>query len=254
MGEFRMLRKAARVPRFHLEVDLNPDTSIELPDEAARHALQVLRLRTGDAVTLFNSQGGEFDALIEDADRRVVRLRVAGWRDVERESPLAATLVQGISASDRMDFTIQKAVELGVAGIQPVATERAVVRLSEDRAASRQSHWRRIAIASCAQCGRNRVPAIHPVLSLEEYCDQPPGDGLRLLLAPGDPQRLRDLGRERATGVTLAAGPEAGFSAEEEARLLRAGFIAVGLGPRVLRTETAAPAALAALNALYGDS
>lgn len=249
-----MLRKPSRVPRFHLEVELRPDSFIELPDEAARHALQVLRLRAGDAVTLFNGRGGEFDALIENADRRVLRLRVARWRDLERESPLAATLIQGISAGDRMDFTIQKAVELGVAGIQPVATQRAVVRLSEDRAAARQTHWRRVAIASCEQCGRNRVPAIHSVLSLEEYCAQPPGDGLRLLLAPGAPQRLRDLGTERATGVTLAAGPEAGFSGEEEARLLRAGFIAVGLGPRVLRTETAAPAALAALNALYGDS
>jgi 16S rRNA (uracil1498-N3)-methyltransferase len=232
-----------RVPRFYVEARLREGARVELAGAAAHHVLRVLRLREGDALTLFDGSGGEWDGVL--LSRSQVELK--SWRDVERESPLRITLVQGVSSGERMDLTVQKAVELGVAAIQPVLTRKSVVRLEGSRADARVDHWRRIAVAACEQCGRNRVPEIRPLLSLESY--QPADAGLRLLLSPGG-KSLRQFADEQAT---LAAGPEAGFAPEEEAALEGAGFTKVAHGPRILRTETAALAALAALNALRGD-
>jgi 16S rRNA (uracil1498-N3)-methyltransferase len=169
---------------------------------------------------------------------------------VERESPLAITLVQGVSSGERMDYTVQKAVELGVAAIQPLLTRKGVVRLEGTRASARVSHWQQVAIAACEQCGRNRIPEVRPILDFDVYARDAGGEGLRLLLS-AQGRSIRELDVKEK--VTIAAGPEAGFAREEQAALERAGFVKASLGPRILRTETAALAALAALSALRGD-
>jgi 16S rRNA (uracil1498-N3)-methyltransferase len=242
-----MTERRGRIPRLHVDAELAPHAELELPEAAAHHAVRVLRLAAADAVVLFDGRGGEYPARLASVERGRVRVATGERRDIERESPLAATLVQALSSSDKMDFTIQKAVELGVAAIHPVFSSKSLVRLSGEREAKKLAHWRRVAIAACEQCGRNRVPAIAEPVALERY--RPP-EGTRILLAPAATRRLTELAR---APVVLAAGPEAGFSEAEEASLQRAGFIAASLGPRVLRTETAALAALAALNALAGD-
>jgi len=207
-------------------------------------------MREGDAVCLFNGEGGEHVGRIVKLSRDSVTVEVGEFNPVERESPLRVTLVQAVSAGDRMDLTIQKAVELGVAAIQPVLAERSVVRLKGDRSDTRREHWQRVAAAACEQCGRNRVPPVAAALALAEYCALE--GSLKLLLSPAGTTSLRTITRGDKP-IAIAAGPEAGFSPREEAILVSAGFAPIRLGPRVLRTETAGPAALAALNALHGD-
>jgi 16S rRNA (uracil1498-N3)-methyltransferase len=236
------------VPRLFVDAELRPRASLELPEAAAHHAARVLRLREGEAVVLFDGRGGEYDALLSMPGRGRVLAATGERRDVERESPLAVTLLQAVSTGDKMDFTIQKAVELGVIAIHPVFSAKSVVRLSGEREAKKLAHWRRIAIAACEQCGRNRIPEIREPVALERY--RAPEAAAKVLLSPAGADRLADVAK---SPLVLAAGPEAGFSGEEEQWLLRAGFAAVRLGPRILRTETAALAALAALNALAGD-
>jgi 16S rRNA (uracil1498-N3)-methyltransferase len=247
-----MRRKPARTPRLHVEEALQAGARLALAPRAAHHATDVLRLRAGEAVILFDGHGGEYEARILVAARERVEAEVGARREVERESPLRVTLVQAVSTGERMDLTVQKAVELGVAAIQPVLTEKTVVRLDAARAAAKAQHWRRIVIAACEQCGRNRLPDVLPVTPLTDYCRSSP-PGTRLLLSPGADRGLRAASARLEGEVVVAAGPEAGFSADEEALLVAAGFEPVRLGPRVLRTETAALAALAALNALAGD-
>lgn len=208
-------------------------------------------MREGDSVTLFNGAGGEYEAQIVRLSRDVVSVEVGCFVPAERESSLKVTLAQGISAGDRMDLTIQKAVELGAVAIQPLMAERSVVRLKGDRGDSRRKHWQRVAAAACEQCGRNRVPEVAAAVSVSGYGAL--GDVLKLLLATAASATLRSLRVAADRPIVLAAGPEAGFSAREEALLVAAGFAPVQLGPRVLRTETAGPAGLAALNALFGD-
>jgi 16S rRNA (uracil1498-N3)-methyltransferase len=249
-----MRDKPARSARFYLDVDLRDGARLELPAEAAHHAVRVLRLRPGDEIVLFDGRGGEYPAQIEAIERSRVTLTVGAHRAIDRESPLEVTLVQGVSSGERMDVTIQKAVELGVRAIQPVLAERSVVKLDARRAETKREHWRRIAIAACEQCGRNRIPEVRAALALAEYCRAArDGAALKLLLSPQGGTRLREALAGRDTGIVLAVGPEAGFSADEDALLRAAGFVAVRLGPRVLRTETAASAALAALATLAGD-
>lgn len=246
-----MHEKPARVARFFVDAALRAGGNAVLPEDAAHHAVHVLRLRAGDEVTLFNGRGGEYAGRIAAVERLRVQVDLLAHRSVERESPLAMTLVQGVSAGEKMDFTVQKATELGVAAVQPVVAARSTGRIAGERAELKLAHWRRVAIAACEQCGRNRVPEVRPVLPLEQFCAAPAATGARLLLSPAARQGLRVAKLDGA--VALAAGPEAGFTAEEEALLAEAGFVPVRLGPRVLRTETAALAALAALNALAGD-
>jgi 16S rRNA (uracil1498-N3)-methyltransferase len=242
-----MSERQGRIIRLFVDAELRPQASLELPEAAAHHAARVLRLREGETVVLFDGRGGEYEATLAMPGRGRVLAETGERRDVERESPLAVTLVQAVSTSDKMDFTVQKAVELGVAAIQPVFSARSVVRLSGEREAKKLAHWRRVAIAACEQCGRNRIPEVLEPVALDRY---PVPAGAKILLSPLGAGKLADLAKGP---LTLAAGPEAGFSGEEEQRLLRAGFAAVRLGPRILRTETAALAALAALNALAGD-
>jgi 16S rRNA (uracil1498-N3)-methyltransferase len=232
-------------PRVFVEGPLRTGITVELAESAGHHA-RVLRLREGDAVTLFDGTGGEWDAELVAKDRA----RLRNWSDVERESPLRVTLVQGVSSGDRMDYTIQKAVELGVAAIQPLLTKKGVVRLEGKRADARVEHWRRIVISACAQCGRNRVPEVRRLLDFGNYVRDVNDETPRLLLS-GQGKSIREAQVEKA--ATIAAGPEAGFAPEEQAALEHAGYVKASLGPRVLRTETAALAALAALSALRGD-
>jgi len=221
---------------------------IDLPDEAAHHALRVLRLGDGDPLTLFDGRGGEYEARIATATRSGVGVEIGEHHARECESPLSITLVQGLSSSDRMDFIIQKAVELGVAAIQPLLTAKSVVRLSTDRAAAKLVHWQRVAIAACEQCGRNRIPGIAAALPIARYAPQEAS--VKIVLSPLATKGLKQFAQ---SPLTLAVGPEAGFDAAEEKLLARKGFVPARLGPRILRTETAALAALAALNALRGD-
>lgn len=237
----------ARIPRLHVDAELQPHSKLSLPDAAAHHAARVLRLREGDRVVLFDGRGGEYEARLAMPGRGQVLAETGARSDPARESPLEITLLQAVSSSDKMDFTIQKAVELGVAAIQPVFSEKSVVRLSGEREAKKLLHWRRIAIAACEQCGRNRIPEIREPVALERYAAPA---GVKLLLSPSGTGKLAEFA---TAPLVLACGPEAGFSDAEEARLLRAGFHAVRMGPRTLRTETAALAALAALNALAGE-
>ena len=240
--------RTGRIPRFHVAAGLSPGAQLELPRESSHHAARVLRLRIADTVTLFDGTGGEYEARIVSLARGEVVVTVGAHQPRERESPLSVTLVQGIAGADRMDFIIQKAVELGAAGIQPVLTSKSVVRLSKERGEARLAHWQRIAIAACEQCGRNRIPEILPALPVDQY--SPPKEGAKVMLSPQADQDLKQLAQ---MPLILAVGPEAGFDSSEEKLLAQKGFVPARLGPRILRTETAALAALAALNALRGD-
>ncbi len=213
----------------------------------------VLRLAVGDAVVLFDGEGNAWDAVIATCGRGEVTVQVGGLRAEDRESPLQVMLAQAVSSGERMDYTIQKAVELGVSAIQPLMAERCVVRLSGERALKRVAHWQSVVIAACEQCGRNRVPEVRPLLSLREWLDATAASGaIRLLLAPEGSVALRELSRPPGP-VTVLAGPEGGFTSAEAADVLRFGYRPLRLGPRVLRTETAAVALLAAMQALWGD-
>lgn len=246
-----MQRHRYLAPRLYVDAPLAAGTSSTLPEAAAHHAVRALRLQSGDDVVLFNGGGGEYAAKIDAIAKAAVSVRIEAFSAIERESPLAVTLVQGLSSGERMDLTVQKSVELGVCAIQPVATEKSVVRLAGERAAARRAHWQRVAIAACEQCGRNRIPEVRPLQPLARYV--PPADALKLVLAPDARVGLKQALDGNPATIVLAVGPEAGFSESEEQFLVAAGFRPVTLGPRILRTETAAPAALAALNALQGD-
>jgi 16S rRNA (uracil1498-N3)-methyltransferase len=237
-------------PRLYCEETLSPGATVELPERAARH-VAALRLRTGDSVTLFGGDGYESAAVISGQSKRGVYASVRGRRPVDRESPLAVHLAQGVCAGDRMDLVLQKATELGVAAIQPVVTVRSVVRLSSDRRERREAHWQNVVIAACEQCGRNRVPPVAPSLAFGEYFAALPAAGTRILLAPDGAETLRSLAV--VPPVALLIGPEGGLAPEERRIAAAAGYITVRFGPRVLRTETAPLAALAALQALFGD-
>jgi len=237
------------MPRFYVDTALRAGTSCLLPEESAHHAVHVLRIRTGDDVALFNGRGGEYAARVASIERLKVLVDVLEHRAIERESPLRMLLVQGVSAGERMDFTVRKAVELGVAEIHPVLATSSVARPKGERAASRHAHWQKIVFAACEQCGRNRIPRVQPLVPALEYRG---ATGTKVLLAPQAELRFS---QACASGdeFTIAAGPEAGFSAAEQEAFLDAGFVPARLGARILRTETAGLAALAALSALRGD-
>jgi 16S rRNA (uracil1498-N3)-methyltransferase len=213
--------------------------------------VRVLRMRVGDELALFHGQGGEYHARVTEIGREKVAVSIAAFDPVEREAPLSITLMQGIAHGERMDVIIQKATELGVARIVPVACERSVTRLDRDRAEKRVAHWCKIAIAGCEQCGRNRLPEISAALALEAAVAQPPA-GVRLMLSPRASESLRSLAPLDAP-VSVLVGPEGGLSDAEEQAAIATGFQPIRLGPRVLRTETAGPALIAGLLARWGD-
>ena len=239
------------LPRFYCREALSPGAHVELPEPVARHAVRVLRLPPGAPMVLFDGRGGEYLAHLERIEKNRVFAELADWRDVERESRLAVTLVQALQAGDKMDFTIQKAVELGVRDIVPVDSRRSVLKLAGDRAGKRVAHWQGVAASACEQCGRNQVPLVAPLERLEQWLARPADGGLRLMLAPDAEETLADL--VPATRVQLLIGAEGGLDPQEMIAARQAGFQAVRMGPRVLRTETAGLAALAVMQAMWGD-
>ena len=245
-----MHRLPGRPPRFHCDAVLSPGASVELPERVARH-VAALRLHQGDAIVLFNGDGAESSATLAELRKSRVVAAVRERRIVDRESPLAVHLAQGVCAGDRMDFVLQKATELGVAAIQPVITARSIVRLSSDRQEKRETHWQNVAIAACEQCGRNRIPPVTASVRFDEFLARPSAAGSRILLASDGTGAVRTLATEAP--VTILIGPEGGLSPEERDLAASRGYAAVRFGPRTLRSETAPLAVLAALQALYGD-
>jgi len=239
----------AMTPRFYFPGVLPRAGEVVLPPASAHHALKVLRLGSGDSVVLFDGSGGELNAWLDVRARQAVA--VGGkWQEVSREPPLDIILVQALASGDKMDWVIQKAVELGASGIVPVQAARSVLRLAGERADKKLEHWRQVVIAACEQCGRNRLPFVAPVQSLGAWLAQAQ-NAARLVLVPGG-ERLSAV-QPVPPSIHLLVGPEGGWSDEELSLCLRAGSREVGLGPRVLRTETAGLAALAALQAKAGD-
>src|SRR4051812_40064085 len=192
------------MPRFHVDTALRTGTSLMLPDDSAHHAVHVLRIRAGDEITLFNGRGGEFAARVASIERVKVRVDVLEHRAIERESPLRMVLVQGVSAGERMDFTVRKGVELGVAELQPVLAASSVARPKGERAAARLEHWQKVAVAACEQCGRNLIPVVHPMIAASDYRG---GAGIKLLLSPASELRFSQAVKEGGE-FTIAAGPE----------------------------------------------
>jgi 16S rRNA (uracil1498-N3)-methyltransferase len=243
-----------RLTRVYLPAPLIPGARRALPAQARAHLVRVLRLQTDAAITVFDGEGAECPARIVRASAADTQVELAGPIRHEAPARLFLTLTQGISRGERMDYTVQKATELGVGEIQPVLTQHALVRLDATQGLKRLAHWRSVALAACAQCGRARAPLIRPPLGFGEYLAAPAA-GLparRLVLTPEGGGSLARLAPP-VTAVELLVGPEGGLAREEIEALLARGDAAIRLGPRVLRTETAAVAALAALQALYGD-
>jgi len=236
------------MPRFHCPAPLATGQSLLLPPGAARH-VQVLRLQPGERITLFNGAGGEYEAVVERMGRSEVSVQVEGHDPVEREAAREVHLATVMPANERMDWLVEKATELGVTSIQPLVADRSVLRLAGERAAKKQAHWQAVAVAACEQCGRNRVPAVHEVADLRAWLARPAMAGAkRLLLSLRPPtQPLREAAGGADGPLVFLTGPEGGFTEAEEETALAGGFQPVTLGPRVLRAETAALAALAAL-------
>ncbi len=255
-----------RLTRVYVEAELAPGSVVELPPDTASHLAKVLRARGGDEVILFNGDGREFSGAIETVRGSRVSASVGDSRPVDRESPLAISLVQCVPRGDRMDFIVQKATELGVARIVPVLSQRSVVRLDKGQAESKAAHWRAVAVSACEQCGRNRLPSIEAAQPLLNHLgESAQRAGPKLVFEPESTVQARagaddwgaahgdDAAQSRIIAAEIAIGPEGGFAADELEAFRVAGFLQVGLGPRVLRTETAAIAAVVWLQARFGD-
>lgn len=251
------------MPRFYVPFTLAVDMPYQLPTDVARH-IQVLRLRVGDTVTLFDGNGGAYTASLLDIDKKHASVSITAHQADNLEPPYRLTLAQGIAGGDKMDWLIEKAVELGVHRIMPVTTARSVVRLQGDRATKRHAHWQALTRAACEQCGRNLIPAVDAPRDWPAWLAQVDdgidgsaatmeGRALRILLSPRADLTFNTLpAAAPPAGVTLLIGPEGGLTQEEEAAARAAGFVGLGLGPRILRTETAGIAVLAALAARWG--
>ena len=239
------------MPRFYLADALQPGQNISLPENVIRH-LQVLRVREGEEITLFNGNGHSYPTRLLSLAKRQAVAEVLSEQTVDNESPLAISLIQAVSSGERMDFTLQKSVEMGVTEIFPVTSARSIVKLSGERAEKRQERWQEIVIAACEQCGRNRIPTVHPLLPLSQRLQQLPQSDVRLLMGLHHPTSLKAI-QPAPQRITLMIGPDGGWSPEEEAAAFQTGFQSILLGKRVLRTETAALAAIAAMQTLWGD-
>lgn len=244
--------------RFYHPAEITVGQCIELSHENRHHAIRTLRLRKGDPVTLFNGLGGEFLAYIQDIDNPDVTVFVERFLGLERESPVAIELAQAICTNEKMDWIIQKAVELGVNRIQPIFTERSIVQLSSERANKRLMHWEKIVVSACEQSGRNLIPQIFPLISLPKWLSQKQSTlnnrEIRLMLSPTSEKDLKNITRPpNNDGITLVVGPEGGFSQTEERFILQSEYTSIRLGKRILRTETAGLAIIAAIQILWGD-
>jgi 16S rRNA (uracil1498-N3)-methyltransferase len=249
------------LPRFYCPGEICTGKEMELPARAAHHASRVLRLERGAKLILFNGNAGEFLSVIAHIGKNGVSVVPEKHLDIERESQLVITLAQAVCASEKMDWIVQKAVEMGVNRIQPLATKLSVIKLTGERAERRINHWQHVAVSACEQCGRNRIPQVLALTSLHAWLGMQACDGrnnvpadLYFMLSPGAKRSLRDFPRHStSTAINLLVGPEGGFTTDEEAAALVAGFASLSLGPRILRTETAALAAIAAMQTLWGD-
>lgn len=239
------------MPRFYCPAPLSSGTEIVLPASTAHH-VQVLRLASGDEVTLFNGAGGTYTARVLQIEKKRVTVEIGAFTDVEAELPYMLTLAQGLPESSKMDWIIEKAVELGVTTIQPLSAQRCVVRLSAERAEKKTAHWQGIIVAASEQCGRNRLAQLGVPTDFGTWVKQP-RDAPLLLLSPRAKTLLSDWARRSPPrDAVLAVGPEGGFTPAEEEMALACGAQAIGMGQRVLRTETAGLAAVAALNGIWG--
>lgn len=242
-----------RLTRVHVDLPLSPGTEIALPEGPAAHLTRVLRLGAGDACVLFNGDGCDHAATVVSVGKREVRVSIGDATPVERESPLPIVLLQGIARGEKMDLILQKATELGVAAVVPVSSQRSEVKLDAARADKRLAHWRSVVAAGCEQSGRARVPEVAPPAALAAALDALPAGGVRLLLDPVGELALPTLALGSGETLHLAVGPEGGWSPLDRDQLAAAGFRGLRLGPRILRTETAGLAAIAALQARFGD-
>src|SRR5690554_1508917 len=242
-----------RLTRACVDAPLAPGMRIALPEMAAQHLLRVLRLREGDACVLFNGDGHDYQARIVSANKRGGEVEVLGSEPVDNESPLRLTLVQGIARGEKMDLILQKATELGVAAFIPVSSQRSEVKLDPARAEKRLAHWRIVVASACEQSGRARIPEVAPPASLEAAVAALPDNDPRLLLDPFADATAATLEPPPGAAITVAVGPEGGWSPRDRQTLQSNGFTGIRLGPRVLRTETAGLAAIAALQARFGD-
>lgn len=244
-----------RIPRIYQPVPLEVGSTLTLNAQATAHIVRVLRLKQDDKITVFNGEGGEFAGVISHVGKRETKVTLLEFREIEIESPLKIDLLQGVSRGERMDYTLQKAVELGINEIFPVLTKHTAVHLNDERKIKRQQHWQGVVNSACEQCGRNQVPQVHPVKSLFDCVSQIPAssENLCIVLNHRSAQALSSIRRNKPNQIFLIAGPEGGFAEEEIEELHRKGFVSVILGPRVLRTETAALAAISVIQSLWGD-
>jgi 16S rRNA (uracil1498-N3)-methyltransferase len=250
-------------PRFYCPGVIVAGQSLALPDAVAHHAFHVVRLKQGDKLTLFNGEGGEYPAKILRAGPKDVIVMPEMHLDIERESQLVVTLAQALCSNEKMAWIVQKSVELGVSRFQPLTTKLGIVKLPADRVEKRIRHWQDIVISACEQCGRNLIPPVLPLMTLSSWlerisdeCKDPDNSGSQkcFMLSPMAIKGLRDFPELSSPGrINLLVGPEGGFEIDEEAAALMAGFIPLRLGKRLLRTESAGLAGLAALQAVYGD-
>ena len=241
-----------RLTRVYVDAPLESGGVIDLPAETAAHLVRVLRARSGDDLVLFNGDGRDFAGVVGSVRGKHVAAEIGAARQVDNESPLAVTLVQCLARGEKMDLVVQKATELGVARIVPVISQRSVVRLDDEQAQSKQSHWQAVAVSACEQCGRARLPKVERPAPLLSYLGSlPPATHPRWVL---EPETVRSRHEHDSLGAAdLAIGPEGGFAADELEAFSLAKFLPLGLGPRVLRTETAAIAALVWLQTRFGD-
>lgn len=238
------------MPRFHYPFPLAIGAAVALPDQVAHH-IHVLRLAVGETITLFNGEGGEYTATLAAIEKKRAVADIKAFSPREAELPYSVMLAQALPEASKMDWIIEKAVELGAAGIQPIAAQRCVVRLSAERAGKKREHWQGIIVAAAEQCGRNRLPHLPDLTDFGAWIGQQDMHR-RILLSPRAEQSLSAWARHHpAQAVSLVIGPEGGFTREEENMAIAHGALALSMGPRVLRTETAGLAALAALNAVW---
>lgn len=239
------------MPRFYLPENLSVGQTVALPDNIVRH-LNVLRVRPNENITLFDGKGKAHAAQLTVLEKRRAEAEILHEDTTDNESPLNITLIQSISSGDRMDFTLQKSVELGVTAIQPVISERCIVRLDGERAAKRLARWQEIVISACEQSGRNTVPPVLPIIGYREALDKMPSESTKLIMSINRARKLGDI-RHPSGAIVFMVGPEGGWTEQEEQQAFEADFQAVTLGKRILRTETAPLAAIAAMQTLWGD-
>ncbi len=240
-----------RIPRFYQADQLYLEQSIELSADNFRHAIQVMRLKVGSALILFNGEAGEYHATLVEVGRRSASVQITSFDTVDRESPLETKLVLALIKPDKMDFAVQKAVEMGVNVIQPVITERSVIQVKASRLEKKIKHWEKVVISACEQSGRTRIPNLLAPVSLPDYLQQPTS-AMRVAMSPTAKQPLSELSQNE-TAIDLLIGPEGGYTDAEETLLNENNVTLIPFGPRILRAETAVVAGLTALQTLWGD-